>query len=613
MDIGISEVSKMLAGRVETVTEMLLPRGKRLNGHWVVGDVSGSPGESLKINLHGRHVGRWQDWASDEKGDLIDLWSKVRGVALPEAYRQARAHLGIPEDVRPAKEKQYAKAKPNETASEAGQIRKYLTDQRKLENSIVNRFRIGAHVRDEEGRKVGFIVFPSYSPEGELVNNCYVGLARGSDGKKRVKQDTGCPPSLFGWHALDAGAYARRSVIICEGQIDAMSWTQWGFDCLSIPNGGGNTWIEYEWENLAVFEQIYLSYDMDAKLSANQESAIQRLGKHRCMIIRLPHKDANDCLRAGMTRADMDKVISEARAPKLANFATLADIRDRVMQHFFPEGEKKLIQPATFKGPFADRTFTVRPGEVTLWTGISHHGKSSLLCQVFIELVMLQQIVFVASFEMKPERTVKKMAICVTNGCIPTREDLNDFIDTVGERIVFFDRVGSAKPEELFEMMRYARARYGATQFMIDSLMKVDGLSGEYGIQSTFMNDMCRFAAENGAHVHLVAHPRKTELDGRPGANDIKGSSDMRNQADNVIIVHRNMEKELKFSSGEMTKEEFEAAWDTSLTVEKDREEGNVKSFRYHYDKDSERFTQMETKPKTFREDPRKRRGGERD
>lgn len=609
MDIGIAEVSKMLASRVESVAEMLLPRGKRLNGHWVAGDISGSPGESLKIETHGQHAGHWKDWASDEKGDLLDLWSKVRGVSLPEAYRQARQHLGIAEQVRPAKEKQYAKAKDNPAANEAGIIRKYLTSHRKLENTTINRFRIGAWSKDEDGKKLGFMVFPSFSPDGVLVNNCYVGLDRTAEGKKRVKQDTGCAPSMFGWHALDDGAYARRSVIICEGQIDCMSWTQWGFDCLSIPNGGGNTWIEYEWDNLAVFETIYLSYDMDGKVSASQEAAIQRLGKHRCLIVKLPHKDANACLQAGLTREDMDKAIAGAKAPKLASFASLSDLRERIVQHFFPEGEKVLIQPPIIKGPFPDKTFTIRPGEVTLWTGISHHGKSSLLCQVFIELVMLHQVVFMASFEMKPERSVKKMAMCVTDGAIPTREDLNDFIDTVGERIVFFDRVGSATPAELFEIMRYARARYGATQFMVDSLMKVEGL-GEYADQGKFINDMCRFAAENGSHVHLVAHPRKTDLDGRPSANDIKGSSDMRNQADNIIIVERNTAKERKFSEGEITKEEFDGAWDTALVVDKDREEGNMKTFRYKYHKESERFTQMEVKPKIFREDPRKGRRG---
>lgn len=608
MDLGISDISKMLASRVESVTEMLLPRGKRVNGHWVCGDISGSPGESLKIETHGQHAGNWRDWASDEKGDLIDLWSKVRGVALPEAYRQARAYLGVAEEVRPAKEKTYAKAKESEAASEAGQIRKYLTSTRKLENAIVNRFRIGGYVREEDGKKKGYIVFPCYSPEGTLVNNSYCGLERVPDGKKVVFQDKGCPPSLFGWHALDNGSYERRSVIICEGQIDCMSWTQWGFDCLSIPNGSGNTWIEYEWENLSVFETIYLSYDMDGKLSAVQEAALSRLGKQRCMLIRLPHKDANACLQAGMTREQADEVIAGARHPKMANFASLTELKDRVLKHFFPEAGLVKIQPATLKSLFPEKTFTIRPGEVTLWTGISFHGKSSLLTQVFIELVMLHQVVFVASFEMKPERTVKKMALCVSPGGPPTREEVSDFVDIVGELIVFCDKVGTIAAKDLFEMMAFAHAKYGAAQFMIDSLMKIEGVDADYDAQAAFINNLTAFASEHMVHIHLVAHPRKTLDDARPNPNDIKGSSMIRNCSDNVIVVHRNLAKERKYSEGELTKEEFDAQWDTTLIVEKDREEGTVKSFKYKYHKDSERFTQMAVTTPVFKDNPRKKR-----
>lgn len=600
MDTGIAEVSRLLSQRADSVVEMLFPMGKRVNGHMVVGDISGASGESLKIEMHGPHVGNWRDWASDDKGDLLDLWSRVRGISLPEAYRQARTHLGIADTVRHVNQKEYAKARSNDAASEAGQIRKYLTETRRLENAIVNRFRIGTLVREEDGKKRGYIVYPCYSPEGVLVNNSYCALLRSENGKKKVFQDTGCAPAMFGWQALDARAYTSRKIVICEGQIDAMTWTQWGFDCLSIPNGGGNTWIEYEWENLAVFETIYLSYDMDGKLSSVQESAIQRLGKHRCMLVKLPHKDANAALQAGMTSEQASEAIAAAKAPRLENFSTLKDLKERVIKYLFPDGTEVKIQPPIFKSPYPEKTFTVRPGEITLWTGISHHGKSSLLSQVFIELVMLNQVVFIASFEMKPERTVKKMAMCAANGGDITRDEVEDFVDALGERMVFFDRVGSTKQDELFEMMRYARAKFGATQFMIDSLMRVEGLDGEYSDQSAFMNEMCKFAAENMVHIHMVAHPKKTVDDAKPGGNDIKGSSTLRNQADNVVVVYRNHAKEQKLANDEITKEEYDAEWDTSLTVEKDREEGNVKAFKYKYEKRSERFIPMTPVTKTF-------------
>ena len=41
-----------------------------------------------------------------------------------------------------------------------------------------------------------------------------------------------CEPCLFGWQALDAKA---RSVVICEGEIDYMIYTQLGINSLSVP------------------------------------------------------------------------------------------------------------------------------------------------------------------------------------------------------------------------------------------------------------------------------------------------------------------------------------------------------------------------------------------
>lgn len=592
--IGIDEISRMLAGKGESVTAMLLPGGKRINGHWVCGDLLGSPGQSLKVELNGSHTGKWRDWAGDGRGDLLDLWAAVRGVPLPEACQQARQWLGLPMEVRPAREKAYTQPKETKEAQANGRIRTYLREQRCIEDKILNQFRIGAHVRERDGVKQGFVVYPSYAPNGVHINNCYIGLDRTPEGKKIVFQDTGCAPSMFGWQALSARAFETRTVIICEGQIDCMTWTQWGLDCLSIPNGGGNTWIEYEWDNLSVFSTIYLSYDMDGKLSDVQESAISRLGKHRCRLIQLPHKDANAALQAKFTAEEAGECVKAARAPKLANFTSLTDIKDRVIEHFFPsDTEKKLIQPDVLKGPYADKTFTIRPGELTVWTGIANHGKSTLLAQVFIELVILRQVVMITSLEMKPERIVKKMALCFANGGTIGRSDLDEFLAVVGERICFCDKVGSVKIEELFDMMRFAYARYGATQFLIDSMMRIEGLEEDYKAQGTFMNRLCQFATENMVHIHLVAHPRKTAEDARPSANDLKGSSLIRNGADNVIVVHRNIEKEKRFAEGEITLEQFQGEWDTSVIVDKDREEGNVKAFKYRFDKGAQRFNSM--------------------
>jgi twinkle protein len=63
--------------------------------------------------------------------------------------------------------------------------------------------------------------------------------------------------------------------------------------------------------------------------------------------------------------------------------------------------------------------------------------------------------------------------------------------------------------------MHYAFQRYGANHF-IDSLC-IDGLEEEYAKQSKFINILTQFAMNTDAHVHLVAHPKRSVRVGTMG------------------------------------------------------------------------------------------------
>src|SRR5205085_5040482 len=102
-----------------------------------------------------------------------------------------------------------------------------------------------------------------------------------------LRQEKGGAPSLWGWHGLSDSALRQRSIVICEGQIDCMTWSQWGFSALSVPNGTNLAWIEYEWENLEMFSEIFLSFDMDEAGQENLSKVMQRLGLHLCRTVTL--------------------------------------------------------------------------------------------------------------------------------------------------------------------------------------------------------------------------------------------------------------------------------------------------------------------------------------
>jgi hypothetical protein len=95
---SIADLSADLADRAESFCRQYFPDGRKQGNYWQVGDTSGTKGQSLAIRLHaqgGRKAGSWQDFATGEYGDLIDLLQERLGsVTLKETLREARSFLG---------------------------------------------------------------------------------------------------------------------------------------------------------------------------------------------------------------------------------------------------------------------------------------------------------------------------------------------------------------------------------------------------------------------------------------------------------------------------------------------------------------------------------------
>jgi len=70
---GRDEVFSDLLSRLESVLFTLYHAGKVRHGKFFVGDVLGSPGDSLEVVLEGEKAGLWTDRATAQGGDLFDL------------------------------------------------------------------------------------------------------------------------------------------------------------------------------------------------------------------------------------------------------------------------------------------------------------------------------------------------------------------------------------------------------------------------------------------------------------------------------------------------------------------------------------------------------------
>jgi twinkle protein len=572
------EVSRRLADRVESVCLRLLPGGTRKGAEWLAGDVQGGQGQSLKVQLSGEHAGRWRDWAEEGRhGDLLDLWAAARGIPLAEAFREAKEYLGMlgPEPAT-ASARKYQAPPVREQAgvipvAEEGVVMRYLQLQRGLDPAVVRRFGV------EGLPSAGALVFPCHAPDGTLVNRSYRTVPgpgeSGLGARKRVWQDAGCAPSLFGWQALPKSAWEKRTVLLCEGQIDAMTWTQWGVPALSVPNGTGAAWIDHEWDQLELFDHIYLSFDMDGAGAENANRVMQRLGRHRCLLVKLPHKDANECLLEGCTSDDAEHWIAQARPPQIHKLLLGQELHQRLMSELEPKPEPFTLDFLRVAWPH--QGFYFRPHELTVWTGAYGQGKSTFLN--FVALNLLSQLshtgVFMASMEMRAESTLRRLTTTYFQEPA-TPSHAVTFLEKFGTRLVFADVVGYISQDMLLEMMMFSFQRHGVQHFIVDSLMRVDGLEEEFAEQGRFMNRLQEFAKETGAHVHLVAHPRKSASGQRQDRLEIKGSSLIANNADNIVAVSRNPEKDALRRDNKLTPLQDASLHDTEIRVEKQRENG---------------------------------------
>ena len=96
--MNAADTAAALAAHAEAVCRKYLPNGRRQGRYWCAGDVCGAEGRSLFVRLEPPGpVGKWQDAALDQHGDLLDLIRHATGAhSLREALAEASRFLARP-------------------------------------------------------------------------------------------------------------------------------------------------------------------------------------------------------------------------------------------------------------------------------------------------------------------------------------------------------------------------------------------------------------------------------------------------------------------------------------------------------------------------------------
>ncbi len=355
----------------------------------------------------------------------------------------------------------------------------------------------------------------------------------------------------------------NRTIVITEGEIDALSLAAYGYPAVSVPFGGGSggkhNWIENEFDHLESFETIFLATDMDKPGEEAAREIASRLGRHRCYRVRLPLKDANDCLTAGIDKATIKAAFSSAQSFAPEGLRRASDYKDQVIGLFWPEPEKHLGYTVPY--PKLKDKLHFRPAELTLWSGASGAGKSQLLSDCIPHWIAQKSRLCLASLEMKGEQSLRRLTKQTGGLEQPTKETIERILHFLDEGLILYEHVGKSSVDTLLEVFDYCRARYGCDQFIIDSLMRLGIASDDYARQEQAVYKMVDWAVLNNVHIHLVAHARKGGLDKDiPSTEDIKGASEIGANAFNIITIWRNRSLEDKIFAASLAQEKADLA-----------------------------------------------------
>lgn len=210
----------------------------------------------------------------------------------------------------------------------------------------------------------------------------------------------------------------------------------------------------------------------------------------------------------------------------------------------------------------------LRPGEVTLWAGINGHGKSLVVGQAMLWLLPSRRVL-IASMEMLPAATLERMTRQASGSHHPAEQYVDRFLTWTDNRLWIYDQQDSVAADKILGMVAYAGDELKIEHIVIDSLMKCGMAPDDYAAQKRFVDRLCWLAKDTGAHIHLVAHVRKSGKESDlPDKFDIKGASEITDLVDNVIITHRNKLKETEKDAGGAVPAEVP---DTLLSITKQR------------------------------------------
>lgn len=444
------------------------------------------------------------------------------------------------------------------------------------------------------GAEVGNILFPYYV-DGKHINTKH------RCGKKHFRMEKGAQRVLYN---LDAIA-GHDTVVIVEGEADALAVHTAGIpNVVSVPDGAPApdatnysskfSFLEAAESHLQDVKRFIIATDSDLPGQKLMDELARRLGPERCSRVMWDEgiKDANEALvTAGPDYLRM--MIEDAEPFPVEGIITANDVA-RELDDLYDNG---IDRGLTIGFPILDNHYRIKPGYMSIVTGIPGHGKSGVVDNIVAKLAEEHGWTFtIFSPEQQPAHKHFQHLIEIhagkpmLDGPTPrmSREEMhaarrwvNDHFSMLTPEDPSIDNILALAKIEVF--------RRGVKGIVLDPWNELEHMRPKHQSETEYISSALsqfrRFAIAHQVHVWIVAHPtklRKTDEGAEPIPTlyDIAGSANFRNKADIGISIWRDLTLNDSKVQVHITKVRY-------------ADQGELGAVQFAYDKPSKRIWEL--------------------
>lgn len=379
---------------------------------------------------------------------------------------------------------------------------------------------------------------------------------------------------LFGQNCWKTGG---KRLVICEGEIDAMSCAQalspqLKWPVVSIPSGVGSAVksVKDNLEYLESFDELVIAFDQDEPGAKAAQQVAEILTPGKVKLVRWPEgvKDANELLQQGKPGAIVTAIF-EAVTYRPDGILAGTDI---TLDDLMTEEE---VFSYDLPFPKVDQMLRgIRKQEVFLVAAGSGVGKTSLVREIGYHLLTKKGLKVGGVFL---EESVKKSALgyVAIDQNVPLGDlYLNRKLLTEAQwkkayqrtinsgRAFFFDHFGSLDSDNLMAKLKYMAVSLEVDFIILDHItIAISGLLGnsaggpsmdERKEIDSLMTQLRSLAEQTGVGIIVISHVRRPQGSGDKGFEDglklslsaLRGSGSLAQLSDTVLAVERDQQAE---------------------------------------------------------------------